>query len=407
MASMIDFFFMENKYITFPWQFKKASVLHCKLQGEYLELLDTIRTWAIEQQPSATSSHHWWHVHGNDSTKNLPIDIQYAFTRIALSPQIMNMFHDRHGLHSIDVLYEMNELYISPPADVHNTSDKVFYTKHIDGPYYYFPFASCYRMIVGMDDNKNIQTCFHMIPYAITAKRGDVVAFDFHRECHYIQNIQKQDSLRVVLKIHYCVYPKYPKCIAKFARYLGRLSVHYNQNFRSLFLYTIQPTTFWEHTVAHFVILGTKVVHSIEAYIGYSNIAYICFMMLLGCLNYSIFVYGTSCIHYIRYMATRYYKTKHQYAHGHYLRDMVLYKIISDVHLITSYPLENGSISEMLTILQGYIMSTMYLIFDNVDADMYIIYHIVALIGLYQHMPYLVNMHWIFYVLNLVQRLLI
>jgi hypothetical protein len=43
------------------------------------------------------------------------------------------------------------QVYVSAPTTVKKTSDEVFYTRHIDGPYYYVPFASCFRMIIGMD----------------------------------------------------------------------------------------------------------------------------------------------------------------------------------------------------------------------------------------------------------------
>ena len=39
----------------------------------------------------------------------------------------------------------------------------MFYTRHIDGPYYYVPFASCYRMIIGLDKNEEIATIFPML----------------------------------------------------------------------------------------------------------------------------------------------------------------------------------------------------------------------------------------------------
>ena len=92
---------------------------------------------------------------------------------------------------------------------------QVFYTKHIDGPYYYVPFASQFRMIIGTDENQEITTkwdcilghplamqhClwldtmsnltlmphirFPMVPTECAAQTGDVLTFDFHRyiEC--------------------------------------------------------------------------------------------------------------------------------------------------------------------------------------------------------------------------------
>jgi hypothetical protein len=52
---------------------------------------------------------------------------------------------------------------VSSPTTVKATSDEVFYTRHLDGPYYYVPFASCYLMIVGLDKNEEISTIFPML----------------------------------------------------------------------------------------------------------------------------------------------------------------------------------------------------------------------------------------------------
>ena len=41
---------------------------------------------------------------------------------------------------------------------------------------------------------------------------GDVLAFDFNREVHYISTDHSKkdisDDFRVTLKLHYCVYPR-------------------------------------------------------------------------------------------------------------------------------------------------------------------------------------------------------
>jgi hypothetical protein len=94
----------------------------------------------------------------------------------------------------VDILDDMNEIYVSPPLNNNttfkkNAPDNIFYTRHIDGPFFYIPFASCYRVIVGLDNNRDIMTVFNIIPETYIIKTGDVIGFDFHRECHYITPI--------------------------------------------------------------------------------------------------------------------------------------------------------------------------------------------------------------------------
>eukprot|EP00968_Pinguiococcus_pyrenoidosus_P011479 scaffold923_cov256-Pinguiococcus_pyrenoidosus.AAC.56 len=52
----------------------------------------------------------------------------------------------------VEPLPGMNEVYVTGPVKK-RSSDTVFYTEHIDGPWGLYPFASVYRCIVGMDDN--------------------------------------------------------------------------------------------------------------------------------------------------------------------------------------------------------------------------------------------------------------
>jgi len=205
---------------------------------------------------------------------------------------------------NVDIINDMNEIYVSAPQkDSHTTSDKIFYTKHIDGPYYLFPFASCYRVIVGLDDNSNVITCFNMIPEDMTVAKGDAVAFDFHRECHYIYNKTANiiNGHRVVLKIHYCVYPWWAYY---FGKTLSRLSINYNRNFRNLFLFTLNTENTGEKYkkyIAYSMILTTQIFHNIEYYIGYNNISFACFLYYIGYMtHYNVFLLGCLAIHYLR-----------------------------------------------------------------------------------------------------------
>ena len=54
-----------------PCKFQKSRVLYCKLNNETY-LLDNIREWVINQQPSVNTSTHWWF-------KDLPQNINELF----------------------------------------------------------------------------------------------------------------------------------------------------------------------------------------------------------------------------------------------------------------------------------------------------------------------------------------
>eukprot|EP01052_Picozoa_sp_SAG31_P000795 SAG31_NODE_23_length_33717_cov_17.863585_15_plen_262_part_00 len=159
------------------------------------------------------------------------------------------------------------QLYCTGPAISKADSDTVFYTKHIDGPYGMIPFASLYRCIMASDSNTQISTIFPMTGQYITAADGDAVCFDFHRENHFIQsdNTRRNQDLRVVLKLHYVVYPKWARPIGQLMHYL---SVKYNENFRALFLFTIQPKTIVARITAWNVVFWTVVVEKTWTHVG-------------------------------------------------------------------------------------------------------------------------------------------
>lgn len=279
--------------IYFPWIHQKNRVYSTKLHET--DDINKLREWVISQNPSKDKSTHIWY-------NKLPTDISMLFLKLATSDKIINMFKNNLSKdHNIDILNDMNEIYVTAPSSTkdENTSDTIFYTKHIDGPYYLFPFASCYRLIIGLDDNSNVVTCFNMIPENKIVKKYDVVAFDFHRECHYIYNQNNENKdLRVIMKVHYCVYPYWAYY---FGKVLGLLSIYYNKAFRNLFLFTLTTNNFYKKSLATLMVKITQTVHDIEYYIGYNNIAYLFILYFISSItNIYIFLFGTSFVHYFR-----------------------------------------------------------------------------------------------------------
>lgn len=279
--------------IYFPWIHQKNRVYSTKLNET--DDINKLREWVISQNPSKDKSTHIWY-------NKLPTDISMLFLKLATSDKIINMFKNNLSKdYNIDILNDMNEIYVTAPSSTkdENTSDTIFYTKHIDGPYYLFPFASCYRLIIGLDDNSNVVTCFNMIPENKIVKNCDVVAFDFHRECHYIYNENNENKdLRVIMKVHYCVYPYWAYY---FGKVLGILSIYYNKAFRNLFLFTLTTNNFYKKSLATLMVKITQTVHDIEYYIGYNNISYLFILYFISSItNIYIFLFGTSFVHYFR-----------------------------------------------------------------------------------------------------------
>ena len=239
-----------------PFTFVKDRIMKGNLSSEVeRKNLETIRSWAMAQNPPKQTTSHWW-------VKDLTPEAQFAFTQIEDSETIQKIFQQRFSKegssfksgYSIDVVRGMNEVYISGP-NRKGTSDEVFFTEHIDGPYGFFPFCSLYRCIVGLDMNTEIATEFTSLCKSFTVQTGDVLAFDFHREPHLIKSNSQAPNkdFRIVLKLHYVVYPS---GMSFFGNILHWLTVKYNEIFRALFLFTLTPATTVSSFVGEYLVNG-------------------------------------------------------------------------------------------------------------------------------------------------------
>ena len=294
----------KNGFCFFPGAYYSGRVLTCNLvtdAGESRKAdLKNVRDWALKKMPSKTTSSHWWF---ND----LDVPVREAFQRCAESSQICNMFRslfsERH--YCVDIVEGMNEVYVTGPARKDETfnSDQIFYSKHVDGPWGFIPFVSVFRCIVGMDRNLATSTHFPMKPLSKNATEGEVIGFDFNREIHYITKDESKekdsDEFRVVLKLHYCMYPR---VLAPLGWLMHKLNVAYNQTFRALFVKTINPITYYEHFLAWNVIINTCLFNNIETFIGQRNVVYLILVASVSYIigNYYVFLIMTSFVHYIR-----------------------------------------------------------------------------------------------------------
>lgn len=334
----------------FPWRFQRSRVVNCKL-GTANNTLGSIREWVLEQTPSFKTSTHWWY-------KDLPPHIKELFNDVTTDKKITEMFKKTLGAdHKVDAIHQMNEIYVSPPSNnskefVKNASDNIFYTRHIDGPFFYVPFASCYRVIVGLDDNRDVITVFNMAQETYMIKTGDVIGFDFNRECHYISRViwNNEDTstilekkYRVILKIHYCVYPSWAFV---FGFILSKLSIIYNKIFRGLFLFTLNPRSKCRAYLAKYMVLSTQIYHDIEFYIGYNNIHYLLLLVYVSSnLHTNVFLFGSSFVHYLRWIDTEKYSSS--YITNIFRRDYYFFKflyMLQFYHMYFSYYVDSPNI---------------------------------------------------------------
>jgi len=410
------------------WLTPRSGLLRARLSAQ-AELADlaAVNDWVEAQNPARDVTTHWWF-----SALETPLTETVA--RISSSPRILEMFRKRYSepLFAVEPLHDMNEIYVASLTHKNN-SDAVFYTEHIDGPFMVYPFAAVYRCIVAVNENALIKTSFPMTPAAVTLTTGDVGGFDFNREIHRIEHNAGADSSgrRVTLKLHYCVYPK---VLAWYGRLLGNLTTRYDVVARKLFLKTLRPERIVERLLARIILLSTKAYRFIAEHIGGSSVAYLAFLFLADrLLSLPIFLYGSSFIHYLLYIAV--YSTRDDVAFYTFKRRAMFWKALALAQLVYLYltparfdPLSlsliaagaalSAAATRVLGMDRTYFAAELGLCepltlrrfpYNTIRHPM-IAGNVIALLGFYAlpemraAAPYLVPMHIAFYLLHLLQE---
>ncbi len=312
-----------------PHTFARTRALFGKMSRKVeKDDMKAVRDWALRQDPPRDKTSHWW-------VADLGTSANKAFRRLETCDSVKDLFATKFSPdnYACDVVAGMNELYISGPCRA-GTSDQVFFTEHIDGPYILFPFASIYRCIVGLDQNTEISTIFPSVHTQKAAQTGDILAFDFNREPHLIaaDGSKQNKDYRIVLKLHYCVYPKN---LAFFGHLLHWLTTRYNELFRALFLFTLTPTkgSFSGLVGEYAVNGGTVLYNSIDKYCGSTNLLYVFTVAAVARAvgSYTAFLIATQYIHYCRYISTYYVRKGVDY--GKFKRDVLFFKSVAVMNL--------------------------------------------------------------------------
>lgn len=296
--------------------------------------LERVGQWVEAEQPPEGHTTHWWFA-------DTPDDVQAALDRITHDEDALQVFRDAHPGCDVAVVHEMNEIYMAGPP-VEGTSDTVFYTPHVDGPFAVWPGASVYRSLVGVTVNSQVETLFvhptvDAKPRTFTLTKGEILAFDFNRELHFIR--RKPDTgdgieRRCVLKVHYVVYPK---GLGAYGKTLGWLTGAYDRRARALFLSTLTPETLWAKFKAQIVLAFTSFFDAITRYVGWGNLTYVA---MLGLLSLAVqsplpLLIGASFVHYLLYIFV--FEFRDWISFGQFKRDAMFFKGVSYTMITAIY----------------------------------------------------------------------
>lgn len=309
------------------WIVPRRSVLVGRLDGDADRArLALIRRWVQARRPCRESTTHWW-------AYELDPEARRAFEGLVDSEEIAAMLRARHGDRArIRPVPAMNEVYVAGP-DRGESSDRVFYVPHVDGPLAVFPGATLYRCMVAVTPNRRIRTHFPMEcrganEEVVTLDEAGLLAFDYHRTPHFISAADDEEpqEQRVNLKLHYVVSPA---GLAGWAELLARASARYNLRARRLFLDTLVPDALGARVAARLVVLQTHLWQWTACRLGHRNLAWLAVIASLSRITGSPvpFVVGASFVHYLLYIAT--YASREQVSFGVFRRDVLFFKSVS------------------------------------------------------------------------------
>jgi hypothetical protein len=287
--------------------------------------VEGLRSWVNENVPSTPETTHVW-PHKQEGTDT-------AATALEEDSGILAGFRRVFAAHHFDVkpIVGMNEIYVTAVGAKRGiNSDAVFYTPHEDGPFWFLPQASCYRVLVGLTPNCMVRTRFNMQHESQdqVLDMYSVVGFDYNRELHWIDHIPDQvnKERRSVLKLHYVVYPKGWHAYGNFVAWCNQ---SYNTWARNNFLRTLRPASTFDFLNAWWIWMTTFCNYKVEESVGYANIVYLAATYAMGPTPFMIL---TSFRHYCVYMSTFAYREP-MVAHGSLMRDAKFYKTIALMHL--------------------------------------------------------------------------
>jgi protein-S-isoprenylcysteine O-methyltransferase Ste14 len=248
------------------------------------------------------------------------------------------------------VVEGMNEIYVATVDNPEASSDNVFYSNHVDGPFICFPFASVYRAIIAINNNDSIQTVFPATGIKTLLNRGDVCAFDFSREVHRIEMVKKPEHFRYSLKVHYVVYPA---SMPWYGDLLAFLTTCYNTIARLVFLQTLQPKNIVDKLLWRFVMFCTDLFFGIVQTTGntgsFNFVIWCAILAWFAPVEFPVFMLLTSFVHYGIYIGTYYHSSAmgDKVAFEGFKNTVMFYKAVAFFHIIWNYVRTMGSVDNI------------------------------------------------------------
>lgn len=149
MPLVIDSVLMRSCYL--PMLVNRNRIVLCQVASR--KAVDNLRKWISQNvEETAVTTHIWPHKQEGTSGP-----VHALEDDAAILAGFRRVFPTKH--YDIKPVMPMNEIYVTAVgAKKEINSDAVFYSKHNDGPYWFLPCCSLYRVLVGVTENQLVRT---------------------------------------------------------------------------------------------------------------------------------------------------------------------------------------------------------------------------------------------------------
>lgn len=191
-------------------------------------------------------AHHIWIDRVTDD------HMYYTLDEVRKHADIMNVIKSRFPGNRVMNVSDCDEVYYAVSPEGAGNSDRFLVDCHYDAPFAFLPTFGVrfYRVIVACNHNEHVKTTFPQDDIAVTMDTGDFHGLDFNTDNHCVYGTIPKDKYRVLLKLHYVVFPSGMHENSWQVRYVRGLNAWWIHKSREIMRISAEPSNAYEQTIA-------------------------------------------------------------------------------------------------------------------------------------------------------------
>lgn len=196
---------------------------------------------------SNTTAHHIWVDNIEDE------HMFYVVDSVRRNKDVLDTIRSRFPGHNVMNVTDCDEVYYAVSPEHANNSDRFLVDCHYDAPFTFLPSqfgVRFYRVIMACNHNEDVQTTFPNDDISVTMDTGDFHGLDYNRDLHCVYGTIPKGRYRVLLKLHYIVYPKHMSVNSWPVRYVHQVTSWWTHISREIMRITAKPSNSSEYILS-------------------------------------------------------------------------------------------------------------------------------------------------------------